>query len=138
MIRLSRFHWSAPDPDFGSDPTFTITVSGFHDAYRLAHHLCQGQSEFADIGFKMIRRLRRRMDRSRWAYQMRAMHGLPTVDWRDRPGSPFHVERLAVGLERIRRGSLTGPGRDILLAEAAEELYRYASQAQPADQVGPS
>jgi len=56
------------------DPTMTIVVVGHHDVYRLADHMTRGQCEFADIGFRVMRRLRRR-NPAGFAWLRRYMHG---------------------------------------------------------------
>lgn len=42
------------------DPILTIKVEGHSDVYRLACHLKRGQCEFADIGGRIQRSLRRK------------------------------------------------------------------------------
>lgn len=117
------------------EPTVTITLEGFHEMYRFAHHLTLGQVEFGAIGHKIIGRLRRRSTAESWAYQMRILHGirpLDSIDWRDRHGSPEHMERLADRLDEIADHGLTedvsegGRGDEKTLRNAAAELRDLA------------
>jgi hypothetical protein len=45
----------------GGDPVLTITVTGTHDIFRLAHHMERGQCEFARAGQRIKEKLRRRI-----------------------------------------------------------------------------
>lgn len=92
-----------------NEPTATITLTGFHEMYRFAHHLTMGQVEFGTVGHQIINRLRRKSTADGWAYQMRILHGirpLDSIDWRDRHGTPEHMERLASRLEEIAADGL--------------------------------
>jgi len=60
---------------FSDDPILTITAEGIHDVYRLAHHLETGQTEFAAIGRKIKRGLRRKLSESAWQWLQDYMHG---------------------------------------------------------------
>lgn len=70
MIKSRRLRW-----DEHGDPTLTIVVVGTHDIYRFAHHLEHGQCEFADVGRKAIRGLKRKIGRERFNWLLRFMHG---------------------------------------------------------------
>lgn len=69
-IRTRRLSYN----DHG-DPRLVIEIEGFHDIYRFANHLLSGQCEFADIGHRTIRKLKRRLRKRRWEWLMRYMHG---------------------------------------------------------------
>lgn len=60
--------------EFG-DPTVTITLTGYHEIYRFAHHMESGQVEFARAGNTIIRRLRRRFTADQWNTWMLRLHG---------------------------------------------------------------
>lgn len=60
---------------FSDDPLVTITAEGIHDVYRLAHHLETGQVEFAAMGRKIKRGLRRKMSEESWQWLLDYMHG---------------------------------------------------------------
>lgn len=70
MIEAKRIRYSKD-----GQPTLTIEVTGIHDVYRVAHHLCHGQSDMAAVGFRLKRRLQRKVGKDRWAWLMRYMHG---------------------------------------------------------------
>lgn len=57
------------------EPTVTITLTGFSDIYRFAHHMEHGQVEFGEAGRGIIRRLRRRVPPGNWNSWMRQLHG---------------------------------------------------------------
>lgn len=56
-------------------PALVVTVVGVDDVYRFANHLQRGQCEFADVGFRTEKYLRRKLSRKGWAGLMRYMHG---------------------------------------------------------------
>lgn len=58
-----------------SELVLTITVQGAHDIYRLARHLESGQCEFADLGRRTLRSLRKAMGPNRYEYMEDAMTG---------------------------------------------------------------
>ena len=60
--------------EFG-DPTVTITLTGYHEIYRFAHHMEKGQVEFARAGNKIIHRLRFRLTTDQWDEWMWTLHG---------------------------------------------------------------
>lgn len=70
MIQSKPLRW-----DEHGDPTLTIVVIGTHDVYRFAHHLERGQCEFADIGRKVLREMKRKMGGSSFRWLLRYMHG---------------------------------------------------------------
>lgn len=70
MIKANKLQWDEYD-----NPTLRITVTGFSDVYRFAHHLQYGQCEFADIGFKVHRKLKRHVGATRWRAARRWFHG---------------------------------------------------------------
>lgn len=57
------------------EPTVTITLIGFHEIYRFAHHMEKGQVEFGLAGNKIIHRLRRRLTAGQWDEWMWTLHG---------------------------------------------------------------
>lgn len=57
------------------EPTVTITLTGYHEIYRFAHHMETGQVEFGLAGNKIIRRLRRRLTTDQWNEWMWTLHG---------------------------------------------------------------
>lgn len=57
------------------DPVFVVEAVGVHDVYRLCNHLERGQCEFAAIGRRGNRGLRRKLVPSQWQWLMRYMHG---------------------------------------------------------------
>ena len=64
-VRVSRIYWRRDDID-REEPVYTITVEGWHDAFRFADHLQRGQCEFADIGFRLERRMKKRTGAKAW------------------------------------------------------------------------
>lgn len=76
--------------EFG-DPTVTITLTGYHEIYRFAHHMETGQVEFARAGNSIIRRLRRRFTADQWDSWMWRLHG--DNGRRYAPASRRRVER---------------------------------------------
>lgn len=69
-IQSKRLTWN----EYG-DPKLTIVVEGTHDVYRLAHHLEHGQCDLAAIGRRVKRGLRRGLNRGRYEWLLRYMHG---------------------------------------------------------------
>jgi len=69
-VRSRKLSWNEH-----GDPTLIIEAVGSHDVYRLAEHMTHGQCEFADIGFSVIRRLKRKWGKGRSNWMMRYMHG---------------------------------------------------------------
>jgi hypothetical protein len=57
------------------EPTVTITLTGYHEVYRFAHHMESGQVEFGLAGNGIIRRLRRRFTKRQWDEWMATLHG---------------------------------------------------------------
>jgi hypothetical protein len=70
VIRGSNLRWN----DHG-EPSFTLTAEGWDDVYRFAFNLVHDQCEFADVGFKVVDRLRRKVGRERWRRFMAHFHG---------------------------------------------------------------
>lgn len=57
------------------EPTVTITLTGYHEIYRFAHHMETSQVEFAEAGNRIIRGLRRRLNADKWNEWMWSLHG---------------------------------------------------------------
>lgn len=57
------------------EPTVTITLTGYHETYRFAHHMEGGQVEFGKAGNRIVRALRRRLRKEDWDSWMRTLHG---------------------------------------------------------------
>jgi hypothetical protein len=57
------------------DPCLTIVVTGTHDVYRIAHHLEHGQCEFAEVGQRTRKYLKRKLKKKGYAWLMDHMHG---------------------------------------------------------------
>ena len=57
------------------EPTVTITLTGYHEIYRFAHHMESGQVEFGQAGNKIIQRIRRRLTATQWNEWMWTLHG---------------------------------------------------------------
>lgn len=68
--QLSNLAWNEH-----GDPVMTLTITGVHDVFRFAHHLTRGQCEFADVGQRVLRRLKRRMGSPRYGAYDESMHG---------------------------------------------------------------
>lgn len=69
--------WSRTKPaplDGGTDTVLTITITGEHDIYRLAHHLLKGQVEFSDRARTILGTMKRR-NRAAWDYLDRQLGG---------------------------------------------------------------
>jgi hypothetical protein len=65
-----------PSPiDGGSTPRLTIVVEGDWDIHRFAYNLLDDQSEFAEMGRKILKSQRRRIGRNRWRHVWRILHG---------------------------------------------------------------
>lgn len=58
------------------EPVVTITLVGYHEMYRFAHHMEKGQVEFGKAGNQIIRKLRRRLTSASWDDWMRTLHGV--------------------------------------------------------------
>lgn len=56
-------------------PTLVVTVQGVDDVYRFANHLKTGQCEFADVGYRTEKYLKRKLSKKGWHWLMRYMHG---------------------------------------------------------------
>lgn len=67
VSKITRTEWG--------EPTVTITLVGYHEVYRFAHHMESGQVEFGRAGNHIIRRLRRRFTQEQWDDWMRILHG---------------------------------------------------------------
>jgi hypothetical protein len=74
-VSSRALRWKQPYPEFTADPHLEIHAVGIHDVYRLAHHLESGQVEFAAIGRKIKRGLRRKLSEDQWVFLLRSMHG---------------------------------------------------------------
>lgn len=70
MIHANKLYWN-----HWGDPQLTIVVTGSDDVYRIADHLTRGQCEFADIGFRVQRGLRRKWGSRAYRRMLRIMHG---------------------------------------------------------------
>lgn len=60
------------------EPVLTVTVTGFHDAYRFADGMTRLQCEFAHHGRNRIASLRRLCSRENWEAAMDYFHGSGT------------------------------------------------------------
>lgn len=65
--RLSYNKWG--------EPKLVIEVSGVDDIYRFTHMMTRGQCEFAEMGFSVQRRLKRKMGSKNWRALRRFYHG---------------------------------------------------------------
>lgn len=75
-VKGYKLHWvNNSASGFDDDPVLKVEAVGIHDVYRLAHHLEHGQCEFAAIGRKAKRGLRRKLRQDRWGWLLRHMHG---------------------------------------------------------------
>ena len=75
-VESQRLQWrDNRESGFPDDPVLTIKAEGIHDVYRLAHHLEHGQSEFAAIGRKIKRGIRRKVGEPGWRWLLDYMHG---------------------------------------------------------------
>jgi hypothetical protein len=70
MIRASRVTWN----EYG-DPKVTVTIEGHTDLYRFAYNMERLQSDHAQIGFALMRKMRRRWGARKFAALERSMHG---------------------------------------------------------------
>jgi hypothetical protein len=57
------------------EPQLTIRVVGAYDIARFAHHLRRGQVEFAEVGGRALRSLRRLIGRRRYLDLEDYLHG---------------------------------------------------------------
>lgn len=57
------------------DPLLTIKVEGTSDVYRFAHHLTHGQVEFARVGRRSLRSLKKQLGPKRYQWLLRYFHG---------------------------------------------------------------
>jgi len=57
------------------EPKLTVVVTGAHDVYRFADHLEHGQCEFAEVGQRTRRYLKRKLGKRGLGWLDDYMHG---------------------------------------------------------------